>query len=104
MLTNFFKDGKGNYSHTRLISIIGSFCVFGVFLYMPDNEGIQDLMTILLSGSLINATASKFAEKTKQKQYGNESASSEEIWDTEPEQPKSNPMGRSRRSGNRGNS
>jgi len=65
MLIEFFKDGKGNYSHTRLISIIGSFCVFTMFLYMPTNDGIQNLMTILLSGSLINATASKFADRPK---------------------------------------
>lgn len=85
MLIEFFKDGKGNYSHTRLISIIGSFCVFGVFLWIPTNNGIQDLMTILLSGSLINATASKFAEKTKQKEYGNEPTSPEEVRATESE-------------------
>jgi hypothetical protein len=32
---------------------------------MPTNDGIQNLMTILLSGSLINATASKFADRPK---------------------------------------
>lgn len=63
MLSEFFKGENGNYSHTRLISIIGSFCVFGVFVYMPSNDGVQNLMTILLTGSLINATASKFADK-----------------------------------------
>jgi hypothetical protein len=71
MLIEFFKDGKGNYSHTRLISIIGSFCVFTMFLYMPTNDGIQNLMTILLSGSLINATASKFADRPKRNQIDN---------------------------------
>ena len=85
MLIEFFKDGKGNYSHTRLISIIGSFCVFGMFLHLPDNDGIQNLMTILLSGSLINATASKFADRTKQTKYGNKSTSSEEVRITESE-------------------
>jgi hypothetical protein len=65
MLIEFFKDGKGNYSHTRLISIIGSFCVFIMFLINPANDGIQNLMTILLSGSLINATASKFADRRR---------------------------------------
>ncbi len=79
MWIDFFKDGKGNYSHTRLISIIGSFCVFGVFLFMPDNDGVQNLMTILLTGSLINATASKFADRTKQTDYGNESTSVKKI-------------------------
>jgi hypothetical protein len=79
MLTEFFKDGKGNYSHTRLISIIGSFCVFGVFIYMPENDGVQNLMTILLTGSLINATASKFADRNRQQDYGNESTSVKKI-------------------------
>jgi hypothetical protein len=79
MLIEFFKDSKGNLSHTRLISIIGSFCVFGVFVYMPNNDGVQDLMTILLTGSLINATASKFADRNKQTDYGNESASPKKI-------------------------
>jgi hypothetical protein len=79
MLTEFFKDGKGSYSHTRLISIIGSFCVFGVFIIIPDNEGVQNLMVILLSGSLINATASKFADRNKQRNYGNEPTSVKKI-------------------------
>lgn len=79
MLIEFFKDSKGNLSHTRLISIIGSFCVFGVFIYMPDNDGVQDLMTILLTGSLINATASKFADRNKQTDYGNEPTSPKKI-------------------------
>ena len=83
MLIEFFKDSKGNYSHTRLISIIGSFCVFGVFICFPDNDGIQDLMTILLSGSLINATASKFAERNKQQDYGNKPTSSKKVRQSE---------------------
>ena len=83
MLIEFFKDGKGNYSHTRLISIIGSFCVFGMFLYLPTNDGIQNLMTILLTASLVNATASKFADRTKQTRYGNQPTSVEEVRDSE---------------------
>lgn len=65
MLIEFFKDANGHLSHTRLISIIGSFCVFIVFCYMPSNDGIQNLMTIIITGSLVNATASKFADKRK---------------------------------------
>jgi hypothetical protein len=84
MLTEFFKDGKGVYSHTRLISIIGSFCVFGVFLFVPENDGVQNLMAILLSGSLINATASKFAERNKQSNYGNKSTGIKKIRSTQP--------------------
>ena len=85
MLIEFFKDGKGNYSHTRLISIIGSFCVFGIFLWIPTNDGIQNLMTILLSGSLINATASKFADRAKQINYGNEPTSAKKVRRSESE-------------------
>lgn len=57
-----FLKSKGEYSHTRLISIIGSFVVFGAFLYNPSDNGLQDLMAIVISGSLINATASKFSK------------------------------------------
>lgn len=60
-ITDFLKS-KGEYSHTRLISIIGSFVVFGAFLYNPSDNGLQDLMAIIISGSLINATASKFSK------------------------------------------
>lgn len=60
-ISDFFKS-KGEYSHTRLISIIGSLVVFGAFLYNPSNNGLQDLMAIIISGSLINATASKFTK------------------------------------------
>jgi hypothetical protein len=60
-ISDFLKS-KGEYSHTRLISIIGSFVVFGAFLYNPSNNGLQDLMAIVISGSLINATASKFSK------------------------------------------
>lgn len=37
---------------------------------MPTDSGIQNLMTILLTGSLINATASKFADRSRRKQDG----------------------------------
>lgn len=61
-ISDFFKS-KGEYSHTRLISIIGSLVVFGVFIYEPTNTGLQNLMAIIISGSLINATASKFSKQ-----------------------------------------
>ena len=60
-INDFFKH-KGEYSHTRLISIIGSFVIFGSFIYYPDNSGLQNLMAIVISASLINATASKFSK------------------------------------------
>ena len=56
-INDFFKH-KGEYSHTRLISIIGSFVIFGAFIY----SGLQNLMAIVISASLINATASKFSK------------------------------------------
>jgi len=74
-ISDFLKT-KGEYSHTRLISIIGSFVVFGAFLYDPSNNGLQDLMAIVISGSLINATASKFSKnetiRTPESSGGNE--------------------------------
>lgn len=74
-ITDFLKS-KGEYSHTRLISIIGSFVVFGAFLYNPSDNGLQDLMAIIISGSLINATASKFSKnetiRTPESSRGNE--------------------------------
>ena len=74
-ITDFLKS-KGEYSHTRLISIIGSFVVFGAFLYNPSDNGLQDLMAIVISGSLINATASKFSKnetiRTPESSRGNE--------------------------------
>lgn len=74
-ITDFLKS-KGEYSHTRLISIIGSFVVFGAFLYNPSDNGLQDLMAIVISGSLINATASKFSKnetiRTPESSGGNE--------------------------------
>ncbi len=62
MISDFLKF-NGQYSHTRLISIIGSLVVFGTFIYNPTNTGLQNLMAIIISGSLINATASKFSKK-----------------------------------------
>jgi uncharacterized membrane protein YeaQ/YmgE (transglycosylase-associated protein family) len=75
MLTEFFKDEKGNYSHTRLISIIGSFIVLGSFTMYPTNDGLQNIVLGILAASLTNATASKFANrKQNNKDYGNEPA------------------------------
>ena len=74
MLTDFFRDEKGNYSHTRLISIIGSFIVLGSFTMYPTNDGLQNIVLGILAASLTNATASKFANRrNKNNQDGNES-------------------------------
>jgi uncharacterized membrane protein YeaQ/YmgE (transglycosylase-associated protein family) len=76
MLTEFFKDEKGNYSHTRLISIIGSFIVLGLLLFYPTNDGLQNIVLGILAASLTNATVSKFANRRQRNnQDGNESTS-----------------------------
>jgi hypothetical protein len=67
MLTEFFKDEKGNYSHTRLISIIGSFIVLGLLLFHPTNDGLQNIVLGILAASLTNATVSKFANRRQRK-------------------------------------
>jgi len=67
MLTEFFKDEKGAHSHTRLISIIGSFVVLGLFAFYPTNDGLQNTVLGILATSLTNATVSKFAPKSKVK-------------------------------------
>ena len=67
MLTEFFRDEKGNYSHTRLISIIGSFIVLGSFAMYPTNDGLQNIVLGILAASLTNATAAKFANRRHRK-------------------------------------
>jgi uncharacterized membrane protein YeaQ/YmgE (transglycosylase-associated protein family) len=67
MLTDFFKDEKGSYSHTRLISIIGSFIVLGLLLFYPTNDGLQNIVLGILAASLTNATVSKFAHRRQRK-------------------------------------
>ena len=65
MLTDFFKDEKSNLSHTRLISIMGSGVVLGLFAMYPTNDGLQTTVLGLLATSLTNATVSKFSPKNK---------------------------------------
>lgn len=62
MLIDFFKS-QGEYSHTRLISITGSFIVFGLFIVSPENDGLQNIVLGILATSLTNATVSKFANR-----------------------------------------
>ena len=59
-LKDFLKS-NGEYSHTRLISIVGSFIVFGVFLVHPLNDGLQNIVFGVLAASMTNATISKFS-------------------------------------------
>lgn len=102
-LKDFFSY-NGQYSHTRLISIVGSLITFVMFILNPLNDGIQNIVLGILIGSMTNASISKFSKETKQQDYGNESTGDEEVWSAEPEQPESSPMGRPSRARNRSNS
>lgn len=99
-----FISYNNQYSHTRLISLVGSFIVFIMFILNPLNDGLQNIVLGILAASLTNATISKFSNEAKQQQYGDESTSDEEIWDAESEQPEPSSMGRTRRTRNRSNS
>lgn len=56
-----FLKSNGKYSHTRLISIVGSFIVFGVFIVHPLDGGLQNIIFGVLAASMTNATISKFS-------------------------------------------
>lgn len=64
MLIDFFKSA-GKYSHTRLISIVGSFLVFILLALNPANDGLQNIVLGILAASLTNATASKFINRRR---------------------------------------
>lgn len=68
-ISEFFQY-DGVFSHTRLISIVGSFISFGVFMFNPENVGVQNVVIAIIAFSLTNTTASKFVENFKVK--GNE--------------------------------
>jgi hypothetical protein len=68
-ISEFFQY-EGVFSHTRLISIVGSFISFGVFVCNPENVGVQNVVIAIIAFSLTNTTASKFVENFKVK--GNE--------------------------------
>lgn len=62
-----FLEYKGVLSHTRLISIVGSFVSFGVYIFNPENLGVQNVVIAIIAFSLTNTTASKFVEKITNK-------------------------------------
>lgn len=62
-----FLQHEGVFSHTRLISIVGSFITFGVFVFNPENTGIQNVVIAIIGFSLANTTASKFVDNFKLK-------------------------------------
>lgn len=57
-----FISHKGEYSSGRLISLVGSFIVFGVFVYDYKNQGIQDLVMMVLGYAFGATTISKFSK------------------------------------------
>jgi hypothetical protein len=64
-ISNFFKY-RGQWSHTRLISIVGSGIVFWKFIEHPDNFGLQDLMMAIIGFAFGSATMSKFTKENNQ--------------------------------------
>jgi hypothetical protein len=64
-ISDFFKY-RGQWSHTRLISIAGSFIVFWKFIQHPDNFGLQDLMMAIIGFAFGSATMSKFTKENNQ--------------------------------------
>lgn len=80
-----FISYNNQYSHTRLISLVGSAIVFIMFILNPLNDGLQNIVLGILAASLTNATISKFSNETKQQNYGNESTSSEEVRNSQSE-------------------
>lgn len=99
-----FVSHNNEYSHTRLISLVGSLVVFLMFIENPLNDGLQNIVLGVLATSLTNATISKFSKETKQTEYGDESTGAEEVWSAECEQPEPSAMGRTNRTRNRRNS
>lgn len=76
-----FFTSNGEYSHTRLISIVGSFIVFGLFIAYPLDGGLQNIMFGILAASMTNATISKFSKI----ENGNNTASTKKVREPETE-------------------
>ncbi len=64
-ISDFLKY-KGQWSHTRLISIVGSSIVFWKFIEHPENFGLQDLMMAIIGFAFGSSTVSKFTNKNNQ--------------------------------------
>jgi len=64
-----FISYNNQYSHTRLISLVGSAIVFIMFILNPLNDGLQNIVLGILAASLTNATISKFSSEPKQIEY-----------------------------------
>jgi hypothetical protein len=65
-LTNSIKEffqANGEYSSGRLIFIIGSLIVFGIYIYDHKDSGVQNIMIAVLGYSSASITLSKFSNK-----------------------------------------
>ena len=63
-LTNSIKEffqANGEYSSGRLIFIIGSLIVFGIYIYDHKDSGVQNIMIAVLGYSSASITLSKFS-------------------------------------------
>ena len=96
-----FISHKGEYSSGRLVFLVGSFVILSEFIYNPESIGVQNLVMAIMGYAAAATTISKFS---KQEEYGNESTSTEEVWDAESEQSEYGSMGRPKRIRNRSNS
>ena len=66
LLSNFeqFFKINGEFSSGRLIFIIGSLIVFGVYIYDHKDNGVQNIMIAVLGYSSASITLSKFSNKS----------------------------------------
>ena len=56
-----FFQANGEYSSGRLIFIIGSLIVFGIYIYDHKDSGVQNIMIAVLGYSSASITLSKFS-------------------------------------------
>lgn len=60
-----FFQANGEYSSGRLIFIIGSLIVFGIYIYDHKDNGVQNIMIAVLGYSSASITLSKFSNQNK---------------------------------------
>lgn len=56
-----FLKFNGEYSSGRLIFVVGSIIVFGVYIYDYKNNGVQNIVMSVLGYSSASITISKFS-------------------------------------------
>lgn len=62
-----FFSTNGEYSSGRLIFLIGSLIVFGVFIYDHKDSGVQNIVIATLGYSAAAITLPKFSKQNKPK-------------------------------------